>query len=115
LQRGRARPITDAQKQELLELARDLPRLWEDPHSSPEHKKRLLRTALKEIIATCEGDTIRLVLHWQGGEHTQVEFEKIRSGGHRYGTDKDLAEQTSSDAWPNGTIRRPHQRPIQHN
>jgi len=43
----------------------------------PEHKKRLLRIALKEIIATCEGETIRLVLHWQGGDHTQVEFQKM--------------------------------------
>ena len=90
LQQGRERPLSDAQKREVLELARDLPRLWDHPHSSPEHKKRLLRIALKEIIATCEGETIRLVLHWQGGDHTQVEFEKIRSGAHRYVTDKDL-------------------------
>ena len=92
LQQGRERPLTDAQKRELLEFARDLPRLWEDPHSSPEYKKRLLRIALKEIIVTCEGETIRLVLHWQGGDHTQVEFAKIRSGRHRYVTDKDLVE-----------------------
>jgi excisionase family DNA binding protein len=92
LQQVRERPLTDAQKRELLELARDLPSLWEDPHSSPEHKKRLLRIALKEIIATCEGETIRLVLHWQGGDHTQLEFQKIRTGEHRYVTDKDLVE-----------------------
>jgi hypothetical protein len=92
LQQSRQCPLSDAQKRELLEFARDLPRLWDDPRSSPEYKKRLLRIALKEIIATCEGETIRLVLHWQGGDHTQVEFEKIRSGVHRYVTDKDLVE-----------------------
>ena len=92
LQQGRERPLCDAQKRELLELARDLPRLWADPRSSPEYKKRLLRIALKEIIATCEGETIRLVLHWQGGDHTQVEFQKIRTGEHRYVTNKDLVE-----------------------
>ncbi len=96
LQQGRERPLSDAQKRELLEFARDLPRLWEDPHSSPEHKKRLLRIALKEIIATCEGETIRLVLHWQGGDHTQVEFEKIRSGAasvcHRQGSRGDRSQ-----------------------
>jgi excisionase family DNA binding protein len=75
-----------------LAFARDLPRLWDDPHSSPEHKKRLLRIALKEIIATCEGETIRLVLHWQGGDHTQVEFQKVHTGRHRYVTDDDLVE-----------------------
>jgi hypothetical protein len=60
LQQSRERPLSDAQKRELLEFARDLPRLWSDPLSSPEYKKRLLRIALKEAIATCEGETIRL-------------------------------------------------------
>jgi len=92
LQESRERPLTDTQKKELLTFARDLPSLWDDPHGLPEHKKRLLRIALKEIIATCEGETIRLVLHWQGGDHTQVEFPKIRTGRHRYVTDDDLAE-----------------------
>src|SRR5882724_7931446 len=92
LQQGRELPLSDAQKRELLALARDLPKLWDDPQSSPEHKKRLLRIALKEIIATSDGETIRLVLHWQGGDHTQLEFQKIRSGRHRYVTDNDLVE-----------------------
>jgi len=92
LQQGCEHPLSDVQKRELLEFARDLPRLWDDPRSSPEYKKRLLRIALKEIIATCEGETIRLVLHWQGGDHTQVEFQKIRTGEHRYATDRDLVE-----------------------
>ncbi len=67
LQQGRERPLTDTQKRELLAFARDLPILWDDPHSLPKHKKRLLRIALKEIIATCEDETISLILHWQGG------------------------------------------------
>ena len=92
LQQGREHPLTDRQKRDLLALARDLPSLWDDPRSLPEHKKRLLRIALKEIIATCEGETIRLILHWQGGDHTQVEFAKIRTGRHRYVTDDDLVE-----------------------
>jgi Site-specific recombinases, DNA invertase Pin homologs len=92
LQEGRERPLTDTQKDELLSFARDLPRLWDNPQSLPEHKKRLLRIALKEIVATCEGETIRLVLHWQGGDHTQLEFEKVRSGRTRHVTDDDLIE-----------------------
>jgi DNA invertase Pin-like site-specific DNA recombinase len=92
LEKGRDHPITDIQKRDLLDFARDLSRLWDDPRSSPEYKKRLLRIALKEITATSEGETIHLVLHWQGGDHTQVEFPRIRSGQHRYVTDNDLVE-----------------------
>lgn len=95
LQEGRERPLTDTQKRALLSFAHDLPSLWDDPHSLPEHKKRLLRIALKEIIATCEGETIRLVLHWQGGDHTQVEFQKTRAGRHRYVTEDDLVKIVS--------------------
>ena len=89
---SREHPLTDTAKRELLALARDLPALWDDPQRAPEHKKRLLRIALKEIIATCDGETIRLVLHWQGGDHTQVAFQKIRTGRHRYITDSDIVD-----------------------
>jgi DNA invertase Pin-like site-specific DNA recombinase len=92
LQQSREPPLTDTAKRELLALAQDLPALWNDLQSSPEHKKRLLRIALKEIIATCEGETIRLVLHWQGGDHTQMAFQKIRTGRHRYSTDSDIVD-----------------------
>jgi DNA invertase Pin-like site-specific DNA recombinase len=92
LEQRRERPLTEVEKRELLAFGRDLPKLWDDPRISAEHKKRLLRIALKEIIATSEGEMIRLVLHWQGGDHTQIEFQKIRSGRHRYVTDTDLVE-----------------------
>ena len=92
LREQRKDPITGELKRELLSFARDLPKLWDDSHSLPEHKKRLLRIALKEIIATSEDTAIRLVVHWQGGDHTQIEFSKIRSGQHRYVTDENLVE-----------------------
>ena len=92
LQQSRELPITETQRQDLLSLACDLPALWDDPRSSSEYKKRLLRIALKEIIATSEGETIRLILHWQGGDHTQVEFQKIRTGQHRFVTDDEVVE-----------------------
>jgi excisionase family DNA binding protein len=95
LEESREHPITESQKRQLLDFARDIPRLWDDAHSSPEYKKRLLRIALKEITATCEAEMIRLVLHWQGGDHTQVEFPRIRTGQHRYATDHDLVEMIS--------------------
>jgi DNA invertase Pin-like site-specific DNA recombinase len=92
LEEARDHPITAAQKRKLMDFARDIQRLWDDPRSSPEYKKRLLRIALKEITATCEKETIRLVLHWQGGDHTQVEFPKIHTGQHSYATDHELVE-----------------------
>ena len=84
--------MTAATKAELLALAEDLPCLWDHPGSSPQIKKRLLRTVLKDIIATSEDNAIRLVLHWQGGDHTELRFEKNRTGKHRYVMDTDTIE-----------------------
>lgn len=89
LRRQQCNPLSDATKEELLALGHDVRRLWDYPTSPPEFKKRILRTVLKEIIASSDGDTVRLVLHWQGGDHTELTLQKTRRGVHRYITDTD--------------------------
>lgn len=84
LQSERPDSLKDSTKRELLALAQDVPDLWNHPKSSPEHKKHILRAVLKEIIAISHGDSIQLLLHWQGGEHTQLQLPKTRTGHHRY-------------------------------
>jgi excisionase family DNA binding protein len=92
LQRQRCDPLSDTTRQELLALGHDVRRLWDHPKSPPEFKKRILRTVLKEIIASSDGDTVRLVLHWQGGDHTELTLQKTRRGVHRYITDTDTID-----------------------
>jgi hypothetical protein len=38
-------------------------------------RKRILRTALKEIVVRKEGAVINMVLHWQGGDHTALQVK----------------------------------------
>jgi excisionase family DNA binding protein len=64
-----------------------LPRLWNHPAASSETRKRILRAVLNEIIVTVEVDRLRLVLHWQGGDHTRLEVAKNRTGQNRWKTD----------------------------
>jgi hypothetical protein len=92
LERAKPTPIDEATKVELSVLADDLPRLWDHPNSPHEFKKRILRTVLKQIIARADGDTVRLVLHWQGGDHTEIALQKTRAGMHRYVTDTETIE-----------------------
>jgi len=89
LERQRPQPIGTATQREILALAEDLPRLWDHPRSLPEFKKRILRTVLKEIIVRSEGDTVHFVLHWQGGDHTELRMQKTRTAQHRYVNDAD--------------------------
>jgi len=92
LRRERPQSLDKMIEGELLALSRDIPRLWDHPLSTPEHKKRILRIALKEIIATSEENTIRLVLHWQGGDHTEIRLQKNGRGQHRFVTETEIVE-----------------------
>jgi len=51
-----------------------------------------LRTAIIEIVAKIVGDTIELVVHWQGGDHTRLTVPKNRTGQHRWKTDAETGE-----------------------
>lgn len=92
LRRQQGGRLSDATRQELLTLGHDVRRLWDHPRSPPEFKKRILRTVLKEIIATSNEDTIHLLVHWQGGDHTELTFQKARTGQHRYVTATETVE-----------------------
>lgn len=84
--------ISPQQQHTLLALGADLRRLWEHPHSPPELKKRILRTVLTEIVVTADAGEVQLLLHWRGGDHTQLRFEKVRTGQHRFVTDANTVE-----------------------
>jgi excisionase family DNA binding protein len=79
--------LSDDERAALFALADDLPRLWNHPAASTETRKRILRAVLNEIVVTVEPDRLRLMVHWQGGDHTRLEVVKNRTGQHRWKTD----------------------------
>ena len=84
--------LSQEAQEELLRLGQDLPRLWYHPASSVEIKKRILRTVVKEIVVNINDNKVCMLLHWQGGDHTELRFEKRRNGQHRYATDSDTID-----------------------
>lgn len=92
LQNEQPRVLCDDERATLLALADDLPRLWNHPAASSETRKRILRAVLKEIIVTAEASRLRLVLHWQGGDHTRLEVAKNRTGQNRWKTDVETVQ-----------------------
>ena len=87
LQNEQPRALHDDERATLLALAGDLPQVWNHPTASNETRKRILRAVLEEVIVTVEADRLRLVLHWQGGDHTRLEVAKNRTGQNRWKTD----------------------------
>jgi len=86
LQNELPRALLDDERERLLALAHDLPRLWNDPAASNETRKRILRAVLREIIVTVDANRLHLVLHWCGGDHTRLEATKNRIGQTRWST-----------------------------
>jgi hypothetical protein len=82
--------LTPQQRDALLELGADLQRVWDHPKASNEPRKRLLRAVLKEIVVCVTDTRLELVLHWHGGDHTELSVVKNRSGQHRWKTDVDV-------------------------
>jgi transposase len=81
----RVQPVmAPKEREQLRQLALDLPRLWNHPSAPFDLKKRILRTVIREIVVYVEKRTLRVLIHWQGGQHTEMELRKRRLGEHRY-------------------------------
>jgi hypothetical protein len=68
-----ARVATAEQKEKVLALARDLPRLWRAPTTQAKDRKRMLRLLIKDITVEKLGaEHKQLLVHirWQGGACT---------------------------------------------
>ena len=64
------RAVTAEQKQQILQLANDFPRLWAATTTTPRDRKRILRLLVRDITVTRgpEPKTLGLHIRWQGGE-----------------------------------------------
>ncbi|RYX88213.1 MAG: helix-turn-helix domain-containing protein [Comamonadaceae bacterium] len=96
LMRQRPDALSEETKEAVLALAEDLPRLWDHPETSPDIKKRILRTVVKEIVVTSEGDSVRFIVHWQGGDHTEMRLKKTPTGLHSRVTSAETIELITS-------------------
>ena len=88
----RPEAVTAEEQVHLAALGADLTSAWHHPGATAETRKRLLRTAIVEIVAKLQGDCIELVIHWRGGDHTQLSVPKNRPGRHRWSTDSSVEE-----------------------
>lgn len=83
----RRSPMNAEERDQLMRLGADLERAWEHPAATASIRKQILRTVLSEIVARIDEGQIRLVLHWQGGDHTELAVMKSKTGQHRWTVD----------------------------
>ena len=79
-------PMAD-ERATLMMLGSDLSAAWHHPLATAQTRKRILRAAIAEIVATLTDAAVELVIHWQGGDHTWLSVPRNRPGQHRWSSD----------------------------
>jgi hypothetical protein len=77
-------PLGEPERQQLVALGADLERAWLHPAATAATRKRILRAALTEIVVRRDGAVIDAVLHWQGGDHTQLQVKQRLNAAGRH-------------------------------
>ena len=84
--------LTDADRERLMALGQDLTRAWASPGTTPETRKKIIRTVISEIIVDIVGNNLEMVIHWQGGDHTNLTVKRNRAGQTRWTTDVEVVD-----------------------
>ena len=79
--------LTPQQRQAFRDIGGDLGRAWGHERATPELRKMVLRASLVEITARLEDAHVHLLLHWKGGDHSELQVARMRHGEHRWTTD----------------------------
>lgn len=87
-----ARPKVD--REALLRLAHDLPRVWNAGATDARAKQRIVRLLIEEIVVDLDDEAHEAVLliHWIGGRHTEVRVPRRRAGGYSQGVGPNAVE-----------------------
>ncbi len=69
-------------------LADDLAAAWKSPRTTMRTRQRLVRALITEIVADVDevAGEIVLVVHWKGGQHSELRVRKPKTGEHGCGT-----------------------------
>lgn len=71
-------------RESLLRLADDLDAAWHAPTTDMRTKQRLVRTLIEEIVIDVDDAKrdVVLVIHWRGGQHSELRVRKPAAGEH---------------------------------
>jgi DNA invertase Pin-like site-specific DNA recombinase len=74
LEQARPAPLTDSERDALVRLARDLPRLWKAETTTDRDRKELVRALIREVIVTVNAAERRAAVEvcWEGGARTEL-------------------------------------------
>lgn len=80
-------------REQILALASDLPRVWNDPRTSARERKRMLRLLIEDVTLARDYKAIRIAIRWKGGATTTLQRPVPLSAGDRFRTAAEIVEQ----------------------
>jgi DNA invertase Pin-like site-specific DNA recombinase len=77
-------PAADDVRPDLTGLADDLAAAWKAPRTTMRTRQRLVRALIREVVVDIDAKAgeIVLVIHWNGGQHSELRVRKPRTGEH---------------------------------
>jgi hypothetical protein len=105
---GMQAPEVGQQLPDLTGLADDLAAAWKAPRTTMRTRQRLVRALITEIVADVDeaAGEIVLVIHWKGGQHSELRVKKPKTGEHGCGTPEQALAvmRTMAGRWPDQDI-----------
>lgn len=84
--------ISAGDRARLMAFGKDLAQAWDSPGASTETRKKIIRLLVKEIIVDIVDDSLALIIHWQGGDHTRLIVKKNKVGQTRWTIEGDALD-----------------------
>ena len=77
-------PVAPATRPDFAGLAEDLSAAWNAPGTTMRTRQRLVRALITGIVADIDeaAREVVLVIHWKGGQHSELRVRKPKSGEH---------------------------------
>ena len=77
-------PDVDDVHPDFTGLADDLSAAWKAPQTTMRTRQRMVRALITEIVANVDETSreVTLVIHWKGGQHSELRVRKPQSGEH---------------------------------
>lgn len=85
--------ITEEQKRQIMALAQDFPKLWNDPKTSHRDRKRMARLVIEDVTLTRDKTVITAQMRFKGGATKAVSFPAPLTVGEQRRTKPEIVAE----------------------
>jgi len=82
-------------REDVMELARDFPAVWNHPRTTPRDRKRMLRLLIEDVTLT-RRDDIRVEVRWKGGATTELRLPTPQNAFEARRTAREALDQITT-------------------